>query len=144
MINIATVEELDNLINHPKIFPSTGIPVGSHGTMSKLYDNPKNCAFTCMYGGMIFNHEGGNIFSGHFLFIPGTRGSDITTAARGMLQEMFTNHAASVIKGYPPRDNRAVRVIGNALGFRKIPDAVFVDDFGRECETYEVRQKWLL
>lgn len=142
-MQLATIEDLDLLINHPKIFPTTGIPEGQRGTMSALYDNPRNCAFTCLYGGMIFNHEGNDVFSSHFLFMPGSRGSDIMTAAKGMLQEMFTNHGARVIKGYPPRENRAVRVIGIALGYRKIKDASITDDFGRECETYEVREQWL-
>ena len=144
MMDLATQEDLDYLINHPKIYPTTGFPEGERLTSSMFFDNPRNVAFMCMYGGMLFNHEKDGVFSGHFLFLPGTKGTDILTAAKGMLQEMFTNHGASVIKGYPPRDNRAVRVIGNALGYHKIKDANFVDDLGRDCETYEVRQKWLL
>ena len=144
MLNLATQEELDYLLNHPKIYPTTGFPEGERITSSGFFEEPRNVAFTCMYGGMLFNYLGDDIFSGHFLFMPGTRGIDTLTAAKGMLQEMFTNHGASVIKGYPPRDNRAVRVIGNALGYHKIKDANFVDDFGREGETYEVKEKWLL
>lgn len=143
MMKLATIEQLDELINHPLIKPSTGIPSGERGTMSMLYDNPENVAFTCMYGGMIFNHETDKTFSGHFLFIPGTRGSDILSAARGMLREMFTCYDARVIRGYPPRDNRAVRFIGNALGYRKVSEISTIDGFGRDCETYELREKWL-
>lgn len=144
MISLADIHDLEYLINHPKIYPSTGFPVGGTAQAGGFFDNPRNKAFIGVYGGMMFNHEKDDIYSGHFLFITGNRGTDIKRSARQMLSEMFTNHGASVIKGYPPRDNRAVRVIGIALGYHKINDANFVDDFGRECETYEVNKKWLL
>lgn len=144
MQRLATQEDLDYLLNHPKIYPSTGFPEGERLTSSGFFDNEDNVAYVCMYGGMIFNYLGDGVYSGHFLFIPGTRGTDILTAAKGMLQDMFTKHSASVIKGYPPRENRAVRVIGTALGYQKIKGKDFVDELGRNCETYEVKEKWLL
>lgn len=140
----AATADIEYLVNHPDIYPSTGFPEGCHADAEHFYDTEGNVAFLCIYGGMLFNNEGDGVFSGHFLFLPGTRGVDIMTAAKAMLIEMFTNRGASVIKGYPPRDNRAVRVIGTALGYRKLNKADFQDDFGRICETYEVRQKWLV
>lgn len=142
-MDIATQQDIEYLINHPGIYPSTGFPPGETAIIGTFFENPRNVAFTCMYGGMLFNQEEGDVFSGHFLFLPGTKGVDILTAAKGMLQEMFTKHGASVIRGYPPRENRAVRVIGNALGYHKIDNAIFTDDFGRDCETYEVKLSWL-
>lgn len=136
----ATTEDLDYLVNHPGIKPSTGFPVDAQITMAAVYAKPRNIGFTSKIGGMVFGHEGNSVFSSHFLFIPGSSGAEIKKLARAMLNEMFTRYGACAIKGYPPRENRAVRIIGVALGYHKIPNADFIDDFGRPCETYELRK----
>lgn len=143
-IRKATLQQIDFLINHPKIHPSTGMKPGEIGTMKDFFNNPLNIGYVDKCGGMIFNHEEGSRFSGHFLFIPGYPAKQIKATAKAMLIQMFTKRNASVIVGYPPRDNRAVRVIGNALGYRKIDINEFTDEFGRICETYEVRLPWLV
>ncbi len=138
-----SLSELNNLVNLPAIYASTGFPEGKEITLAEFCADPRNVGLTCQYGGMIFHYEGNAVYSGHFLFIPGSPGLGIKRAAAFMLQEMFTKYGARVIKGYPPRENRAVRVIGIALGYRKIKDANFIDELNRPCETYEVKEQWV-
>lgn len=108
--------------------------------LSDFYKRNGNVAFWCPLGGMMFPYVEAGVYDSHFLFIPGHSAAEIKKYAAAMLDEMFTKHGARVIKGYPPRDNRAVRVIGTALGYRKIPNADVTDALGRDCETYEMRK----
>lgn len=135
-----TALDLNYLVNHPLIRPHMGFPGDDHISMDTVLCSPGNLGFWQNdIGGMLFCQEDAHIFEAHFLFIPGSGGLLIKTTARAMLDEMFTKRGARVIRGYTPRDNRAVRLIGYALGFRKIPDASFTDSFYRDCETYELR-----
>ena len=89
---------------------------------------------------MVFFLLEDGVYDAHFYFIPGSGRKIIIDTARTMLNLMFTQYSAYAIKGYPPRDNRAVRVIGITLGFQKIPDEDFIDDLGRHCDTYILRR----
>ena len=93
---------------------------------------------------MVFEYMDNETFNSHFYFIPGVGGTNRKDNALLMLQEMFTNHGAHVIKGYPPRVNRVVRVMGRSLGYRKTDSKPSLDGFGRLCDEYEVRAKWVL
>ncbi len=133
--------DLNYLVNHPGIRPTTGFPGDEPLSMSTVLFNPGNIGFwQDDIGGMLFCQEEAHLFECHFMFIPGSGGFLIKETARLMMDEMFTKHGAHVIRGYPPRENREVRVIGVALGFRKLPDQDFIDDLGRPCETYELRK----
>lgn len=136
----ASTAELTRLVNHPKIKPATGLPEDCEISLAGYYENEGNCAFSCQHGAMLFVNEGDGVFDSHFLFIPGSPATEIKENAKAMIREMFTKHGARVITGHPPRDNRAVRVIGTAIGYQKIPDQSFIDAQGRDCEIYEIRK----
>lgn len=141
----ATTKELNYLANHPRVAPALGLSDDEEIDLSSFYDREGNIAFWCPIGGMMFPYIEDGVYDSHFLFIPGSSAVDIKRYAAAMINEMFTKQGARVIKGYPPRVNRAVRVIGVALGYRKIPNADVVDAQGRACETYEVRkEKWVI
>jgi hypothetical protein len=141
VIRKATTEDLNYLVNHPLIRPHTGFPDDGLISMDVVLLNPCNIGLLDGdIGGMLFGSEGEHEFSCHFLFIPGSGGFLIKETARAMLDQMFTKYGAHVIRGYPPRDNRAVRSIGVALGFKKIPKSDFIDDLGRPCDVYELRK----
>lgn len=140
MFHEATTDELTALVNHPAIFPAMGCPAGGVLDAKYLYRTPGNIGFTSDNGGMFFENLGEGVFEVHFLFIPGSGGTAIKRAAKAILHEMFTNRGACVIRGHPPRDNRAVSHIGYSLGFRRVQTDDFVDDNGRVCLTYELRK----
>ncbi len=138
-ISLATISQLNYFANHPLIFKSTGFPKNSTINMSNVYDDLHSVGFSCPIGAMLFEYLEPGVFECHFLFIPGSGGKDIKGYARAMADALFTNHGASVIKGFPPRDNRAVRALGVALGFVKVSGPDKIDGFGRICGTYELR-----
>lgn len=135
-----TALDLNYLVNHPLIRPHMGFPGDDHISMDTVLCNPGNLGFwQDDIGGMLFCQEEAHMFEAHFLFIPGSGGLLIKNTARAMLDGMFTKHGARVIKGYTPRDNRAAHVIGIGLGFKKIPNTEFHDDFDRLCNVFELR-----
>jgi hypothetical protein len=140
MIWEATTSELTALLNHEAIFPATGYPAGAVLDATALYRTPGNIGFSSDIGGLFFESKGGGVFEIHFLFIPGSGGAAIKRASKAMLAEMFTNQGACVIRGHPPRDNRAVSHLGYSLGFRRIDTDDFIDGNGRVCLTYELRK----
>jgi len=135
----ATVKEINALVNHPLIYPSTGLPKGYEINAHSLMVSTLNIALISAPGAMFFEYISPNEYDCHFLFLPCCSGAAILQAARAMLHEMFTKHKAYVITGKPPRDNRAVRLMGNALGFKKIPNSSFTDVAGRKCDVYELK-----
>ena len=143
-MKMATTTELTYLANLPGIGSAMGVPEGQHLSMRNFYDNEGNVALSSPAGAMIFAHVGDDEYECHWMFIPGSPGKDIKSYAAAMHDEMFTKRGAHVIRGYPPRDNRAVRVVGIALGYTKIEDAGHTDALGRPCEIYEMRrEKWV-
>lgn len=137
----ATYNELTYLANHPRIAPAMGLQPDQLLDMTGIIEDKRNISFWCPLGAMIFGYEGPNVYDSHFLFIPGHSAKEIRQYAKAMLHEMFTKYGALVIKGRPPRDNRAVRILGIPLGYMKIPNSEFTDDFGRKCEIYQVRKE---
>lgn len=139
----ATTADLEYLVNHPTISEGCGVPKGSRVDMSGVATTHRAVGFISTLpgavGGLVFGHLGDDVFDVHFMFMPGGSGKQMVRVGKAMLHEMFTNREARVIKGTPPRGNRAVRTIGVALGFTKIPDADFIDAQGRICDTYELR-----
>ena len=136
----ASTDELDYLANHPRIKPATGVDEDKVIRMAAFYNRPRNVAFKCPIGCMLFAYEGDDVFIGHFMFIPGHHGKLIKGYAQGMLDEMFTSQGAHVIRGYIPRENRAARVMASALGFTQISQDT-VDAMGRPCVTYEMSKE---
>ncbi len=137
----ATTDELTYLINHPRICRAMGLKDGELMSMAGVYNDPRNIGLWCPLGAMLFGYEKDGVYDCHFLFISGHSAKSIREYARDMLTEMFTKYKAHVINGRPPRDNRAVRILGIPLGFTKIPNSTFTDDFGRKCERYQIRKE---
>ena len=142
----ATTDELTYLANHPGIADAMGLRDDQHISMANFYTNNEgNIALSCPLGAMAFAYVGDGEYECHWLFIPGGGGKEIKACATKMHDEMFTKHNARVIKGYPPRGNRAVRVMGTALGYTKIAGTENTDDFGRICDIYEMRrEQWAI
>lgn len=136
---VASVQDLNILANLPNVRASLGVPENMHVDLGHFYERPHSVAFVCDHGGMLFPHLHENAFEVHFMFKPRIPGNVIKACAHDMVREMFTNRSASVIKGSPPRENRAVRHLGYALGFRKIDNSRFTDGLGRVCDIYEKR-----
>lgn len=139
----ASVSDLEYLANHPNISKACGVPEGSMVDMSGVATTPRAVGFVStlpgVVGGLMFGHLGDDVFDVHFMFLLGSSGKGVVKVSKAILQEMFTNRGARVIKGTPPRGNRAVRVIGISLGFTKIPNADFTNAQGHVCDTYEIR-----
>ncbi len=140
----ATATELDALANHPLIYPSTGFPKGCYVATGAFLADPLNIALIDKPGAMVFEYIRPGIFDCHFLFLPCCSGKAILQSAKDMLYEMFTNKGACVITGKPPRDNRAVRLMGSSLGFTQIPNSDFIDAIGRKCIVYELKAEQCL
>jgi len=139
----AQLEELQTIIDDPFILYQLGLPRGARYDLSGLRERGDVYSFIAKPGAMIFRRIAKGIYDSHFLFYKKYGGAAIKSAAHAMLNEMFTTYGASVIKGFPPRDNRAVRVIGCALGYEKVPNSEHIDELGRECEEYILRrEKW--
>lgn len=140
-MEMAPIEDLDFLANYAGMPEAFGVDSELYDVdMSYYYQEPRNVAFSSDVGGMLFAYMGDATYDVHFLFLPGISGSRIKTTATAMLEEMFTQRGAAVIKGCPPRENRAVRIMGVALGFKKIANSDFVDPLGRICDIYEKRR----
>lgn len=133
-----TVGELQDLVDDPTILPCYDLPEGMSWDVSDVLKG-NNIAFISDAGGLLFGYEAEGEWEVHFLFSNWFPGKVIKRDAAEMLQKMFTSYGARVIRGYPPRGNRAVRHMGNALGFKKLQLADVIDPFGRHCETYELR-----
>jgi len=139
-----TTNELTYLANHPRIRAAMGMKEDELMDMSRVYDDPNNIGLWCPIGAMLFGYEEEGVYDCHFLFIPGHPAKEIRAYAKKMLGEMFTKYRACVINGRPPRGNRAVRILGIPLGFKKLPNSEFTDDFGRKCEKYQIRkEQWV-
>tara|TARA_R110000772_G_C13310278_1_gene440218 strand:- start:9968 stop:10396 length:429 start_codon:yes stop_codon:yes gene_type:complete len=136
----ATVQEIEDIVNHDDIAPALGIMPDRYMDMSHAFDNEGNVCLMSNIGGMFFANAGDGVYDSHFLFIPGSGGAEIKDAAHAMITEMFTRADVKVITGAPPRDNRAVRHMGTALGYIKIPRSEHFDGLGRLCDKYEVRK----
>ena len=140
----ATTADLDYLVNHPKISKNCGVPEGLRVDMSPVAKTPRSVGLISTTpgaaGGLLFGYLGDDVFDIHFMFIPGGSGKALLCVGRAMLQEMFTNRGACAIKGFPPRGNRAVRIVGVALGFIKTPDTLITNTFGQVCDVYELRK----
>jgi len=137
----ATIQEINELANHPLIYPSTGLPVGTCIDMQPILRSRLHVALISKPGDMVFLYVRPHLFDCHFLFLPTGSGSCILHAAREMIREMFTNRGAHVITGSPPRENRAVRLMGRALGFTPVKNSEHTDRLGRQCMTYKLEAK---
>lgn len=140
----ATTSELTKLLNLPEVRPHFGYKEGCVLDASGLYRTPGNVGFSSDVGGLFFESEGDGVFVIHAMFKPLQNGKAVKAAAKAMLTEMFTSRGARVIRGNPPRDNRAVRHLCFSLGFRRLDMDDFVDDNGRVCSTYELRKEGVL
>ena len=121
-----------------------GFPEGHVIDMGPLMTDTRSVALIATPGAMFFIPTSPGVYDCHFLFIPCCSGKAILQAARAMLHEMFTKHRACVITGKPPRDNHAVRLMGNALGFKQIPNSDFTGASGRRCSVYELKAEQCL
>ncbi len=140
----ANTTELEYLVNHPSIAEACGVPEGARVTMHGVKAIPRAVGLISILpgvtGGLTFGHLGNDVFDVHFMFIPGGSGKQMLRVGRAIIKEMFTNRGARVIRGCPPRGNRAVRVVGIALGFIKLENAEFTNAQGRICDVYEIRR----
>lgn len=138
-IRVASAQEMGYLANLPLVAPGFGLAKDMWIDLSKMYNKKGNVGFVAKGGGMIFAYAGDGVYECHFMFPTTIPGKVIKQAATVMIDEMFTKRGARVIKGCPPRDNRAVRVMGIALGFSKVDNSEFTDTLGRVCDVYEKR-----
>lgn len=144
MIRLAEYADINKLVNDKDIKEMLGLSDFTHIDMGNFYnERNNNVAFISPAGGMLFGDHGKRVYESHFMFYPRSNTADIMRYAREMHAEMFTKYKATVIKGHPPRGHRAVRTVGVALGYEKVPNTHIIDELERLCDIYEMRrEKW--
>jgi len=124
---------LNHVVNQPEIRAAVA-PGFANLDMERFFDNPDNVMIGDMDGIVLFGGFGEGRYTIHFLFTEETRGPDALREIREAIKIMFTQFHAVAIYGETPRDNRACRAMGRALGFVPIGDGV--DAFGRPTKSY--------
>ena len=109
--------------------------------LTDLVKDRKNIVLRCGPAFAVFVHVKDAEYEGHYLFPPEIRGKKAVSAAKKLLDEVFTKHSAVLIHGLTPRDNRAARVINRALGFSPVGASRNASD--QECIHYVLEaEKW--
>lgn len=141
IINTATVQDIQAAADDPDVKRGLGLPADMFVDMSRYYaGNGGNVAYE--YGGNVVLFPDAALGVRHVHFLCGkTKGKELLRICRVMIDKLFTETDASVIVGEPPRDNRAVRAFGTALGFNKIPNSEHTDELGRVCDRYKLERK---
>ena len=137
MLHTPSTDLLNKAVNRPECREAFCIPDEIYLRLDTYYSKPRNLAFLDDNGLMLFGHVKDDEYEVHFAFHKS--GPPAFHSARQMLDLMFTSYGAHAIKGHPPRVNRAVRHLGVALGFSKIPGTMHTDLHGRTCDTYQLR-----
>lgn len=137
----ALPEMLNRVANAPEVI--RGLAPGYLAIdLKAFFDSPENVMFGDDRGVVMFVRKDHEHYEMHYLMTRCMRGKAGLLAIKEAIRELFTYHAASVITGSTPRENRAARLVNRALGGR--PYGVCVDSQGRDCINYVLeRQTWV-
>ena len=142
MIEIATIDQIEDAVNsvdcRSGFWPYTDDDI----LFSEFYDRLGNIAYRETETGAtaLFcrREEDPHMYEIHMILPRGARVKKGLDIIRGMARYMLRYHGAHVIRGEPPARNRAVRVFGYRLGFRRTDDPPFMRN-GEEHLVYEWR-----
>lgn len=113
---------------------------------SNFFDSGEHFALKCDGAVALFEFVGVSadkrpVYNGHYLFPTNCRGKKAVTAAKEMINTVFTFYSAAGIVGEIPRENRAARVFTRCLGFK--PYNTGESRFGVPCVYYMLkREEW--
>jgi len=134
-------ELLNRVANRPEILRSIA-PGWSAVDLSLYTLHPRTYLFGDDDGVVLYVMRGHRTWDVHFLLTDALRGKNAIQRIKESLETMFTTHGALCIFGSTPRDNRACRAMGRALGAR--PIGVSIDYFGRASLDYVLeRDQWI-
>lgn len=80
----------------------------------------------------LFDFESDGLYQGHYLF-ENARGADAVELASEMINTMFLEYNARVIKGLVPSDNKAAIWLSRKIGFVSLGK---VETLNGECELF--------
>lgn len=118
---VVDTEEFNAIISQPEILALLA-PECVYLDASPVIVGTRNVALTYAGAAAMFEHLGGNDYSGHYFFPRNRVIKSPYAIARPMLKEMFTTYGADAIFGEIPRDYRAARYVTAGLGFRVIAE----------------------
>lgn len=130
---------INGVFNRPEVLASVA-PGFQRLDFSELYSATDSFAFyeDGVLGLFTREDEG---FEAHAVSLHTKPGKDAVSAAKRMLDRVFTVSGAPAIKARIPRENRASRVFCRATGFT--PSGDCRDALGRECVMYTLeRRAW--
>lgn len=131
--------ELLALAAHPRIRPHIGD--GPVEDILRIYDNGIAIGAEGVAGAVVFDHTGGGVFEGHFLFPPESWGGPALEAARAARDWLFTCGPVRSIQGNTLASNRAALAFAAKLGC--MPVGTATDRTGAECVLTELtREQW--
>jgi hypothetical protein len=130
-------ELLNHVVNQPEVLRYVA-PGYSHVDLTDFATKPGNVIMGDEGGFVICAPISEGVFDIHFLLTDEIRGPDALSFIRYCINLMFTEMGATAIVGATPRDNRACRAMGRALGFRPVGEKT--DSFGRPCITYKLER----
>lgn len=134
-------ELLNHVANQPEVLRAI-TPGLTRLDLSSYFDRPHTYLFGDTGGVVLYVTRGHRTWDVHFLLTDALRGKNAMQRIKDSLETMFTRHGAYAIYGSTPRDNRACRAMGRALGAR--PIGVSIDYFGRASLDYVLeRDKWV-
>ena len=130
--------KLNRIVNHPDILPYVAPGYEEYDLADFILDR-ENIVLRVGPAFSLFECRVDGEFEGHFLFPPEWRGKRALSAAKKMLQEMFTTYDVSTINGHVPRGHRAARVLTRALGFQ--PVGASRNNADQDCVHYVLRRE---
>lgn len=135
-------ELLNHVANQPEILKVLA-PGLTRLNLSSYFERPRTYLFGDTDGVVLYVRRGHRTWDVHFLLTDALRGKNAMQRIKNSLETMFTTHGARAIHGSTPRDNRACRAMGRALG--AMPIGVSIDYFGRASLDYVLeRDVWAM
>ena len=109
---------LNEVINHPDIFPFVMVEDWDAVDMSIFFDSPNNICLMSEGGGFVAAYVDEGIYEVHSLFLPNYRGSYAIRMAKEGIAYMFDIAGAKRLIGYTPVANKAARRFNRLVGMK--------------------------
>lgn len=111
--------EVNEVINHPEVFPWVKIDGLTHVDLSPLVSDRKNYLLMDQGGGFFFHWIEKGVYEVHTQFIPG-QNPNILDAAVKAVRWMFEHTDANEIYTEVPQDNIRARKLTSRTGFEYV------------------------
>jgi hypothetical protein len=133
--------ELHNRIaNHAEVRPTFGYHVGPTD-LSPVFAEPDNYVLLSDGDGAasIYEWSAPDVWQGHSIFMPESRGKYGVAAAKAMLRYMFDEMGAVMVWGLTPLEHRAAHVFNRAVGM--VRGGERPDGAGHACRVWTMRER---